>query len=308
MKNEVELKSNYLNKVKMNNRVPIHKHIFSLGYSSIVSSLLSIGLGVSLFSINWFIITLVLGILIKLLLEGASDSYRPEFLDNTTTYSKIINLLNPSIQKKLEQYLKHFSDIGYYFDLDLNFLKNFSVDSFLSFQNNNSLKEFINLIVYDEELSKEYVKIAMISKDSDFIKLDSEVKQSIISNRVFRLVELSLSKIIEHNENSKNKIRLAVDSPKKNMIIENIAYLKGEYVFRFKKLNIDSKNIYDPEAISIFLDKEILSTAMKNYDYINYKELLNILITKLESKLDKKILTSDDLLELEETIVNKYYK
>lgn len=305
-------KSNYLSNQRIfrNFGVGLFKEIKSFTLIIPLASCISVSLGFWVSSVTFILGTIIFCILIKTGTLQISSIQENDLLFKKSKIIKLLNFFNPTYKKYIEKNLKLISDVGYYFDEDLSFLKQTNINSFISFYGNRDLQKYIVLLKSDTELSKEFAKIIMISKDTEFKNLDSSLQTKIISKTLVKFIKLSLEKIIEYNGNNKNsKIRLTILFPNGIDRIKILDYIKIDYIKKFNDLNVNYKNISDIEELSILLDDEILINAMKPFGYSEYKDLVDILINKLTTRierLEEKKLLESNIIELEEKIINKY--
>lgn len=307
-------KSNYLGNQRRFSGfvVGLFKEIKSLTLIIPIASCISVSLGFWVSNLTFILGTINFCILIKIGTIQISSLQENDLLFKKSNIISLLNFFNPTYKKYTEKNLKLISDVGYYFDEDLSFLKKININSFISFYKNRDLQEYIVLLKSDTELSKEFAKIIMISKDTEFKNLDSSLQTKIISKTFAKFIKLSLEKIIDYNINNKNsKIRLSIIFPNVIDRIKILDYIKIDYIKKFNDLNVNYKNISDMDELSILLDDEILIDSMNPFGYGEYKDLVDTLINKLTIRiksLEEKKLSESNIIELEEKIINKYDK
>lgn len=241
------------------------------------------------------------------------QSYDLDILDNITIKSKITNIINPSRRKQSENIFNQFSEIGYYFNEDISFIEKNIINGLLSFQDNTSLKKYIELVTTDSQLSEQLSKIIMVSKDIEFKKLqDVEIKSLVISEVFIDLVKLSIPKIIEYNQiNEKSKIEMTFDNYYTNDLHKDLEKLRITNRKLFKKLNSENYSFTNPDILNIFTNSSILEKskglAEVNTYVLIFKEFNKYLEDVIKKKEDthlKKLNSNVD--SLKEIIIGKY--
>lgn len=294
-KNNNKIHSN-LNKKKMSDKVPLSDILISklllFTLSIPICFYITIGLDLKLDILNFTIMLAFLILLFSFILGyvGLSELvYTPDVVHETNFLSKLTKILMPKGLKKEEKFLKQFKDIGYYFNEDTQFLEELVLENFVAFKDNKSLKNYINLINSDDSISKEYTKIITIANLPEVANLNTKDKAKITSDLFSKLIEVSIPKIIEYNNNCKDesgKINIVLDKSDGIKVFDKI---RGYSYSMLCSIQDYFGEDTPPIILNILTIDNFLNTEKDIYNIDNYLALLIEFNKKLEIIYNKNV-------------------
>lgn len=304
-----------LDKKKMLNRITIPEFLISntifilmVFLFSLISTII-VGVNRDIF-LTFLIIYSLVALIVKInLYMNNRVVYEYDILNKQTVWFKIIKIINPSIFKQTEKKLTYFSNIGYYFNEDISFIDKILLDNFLMFDNNISLKRYINLINSDGTLSKELSKIMIISNDYEFKLMNDKYKSQIISDLFLNLIKTSIPKIIEYNLNHDKKIKFELDAmytDDAHADLENMRVINRKL---FKLMGEHNYSFQSPDILKIFMQDDFLNQCGSISEVENYVKLFREFNNQLEIKYNlnkEKEYSIEDVSEFKDKILKKY--